>query len=749
MKQIQNISLNPCAALRVAAALFLALGMITTQAETPKEMFERILKEGVIGPQTGKTTEDGNFIMAVDSVKMDENIQPNQLLRAAARIAQRNVAGFLGEHITVDEELKKVSITNKTIDEMGIVKVDVKRTRESRSVIRTQIDQAMAAAGIFDSKVEEGRLYVGYILSEKQLLSVGLLKKTPNGGFAPVEPGENPPDDVSGVVATGLAMISKNDVADARDRAMKSAQRSAVEQAFGVCVKATSQLRDLDPATLKDKQFTASFGALKGHEVLSEGQEGTIYKIKIRAVVTRKIKPDVIVKAWQSNGASFFLNPGPDEDNPGADLLDVFGDFFKGLGFNITNKREAADYEIFLKSKHLNKIHPTSGRELTQLQLTVQIKDPRTGTLVLTQMNDARRAVNDLADKARRLQICAQKACRQLDKPLKAKVGKLVMDMLQNGRDIQVVFRGVDNANGAGYKFIEHQIEWMPGIRGGFNKAMYPKKREMVYKAKFSGPMDAIQTALTEALVARYDDDRPMMAQMGANHLVYQVAGGGGAAVVPTPGKPNPPHNTNTQSSGGGLSAQSLAKQSRACVVRLDMYKGGKISHRGSGFFVGPNLVVSNHHVVQPGFTGTVQLAGKKETYRITRFLALDARNDLALVQVEGPENSFLQLGNADKITVGDKIYSVGSPLGLDGTFAPGSVSAVDRQAPWTRESCKVIQITAPISPGSSGGPIINSKCEVVGVAVRAPKGGSPAQLLNFAVPVNYLKMLLKEANIK
>jgi S1-C subfamily serine protease len=260
--------------------------------------------------------------------------------------------------------------------------------------------------------------------------------------------------------------------------------------------------------------------------------------------------------------------------------------------------------------------------------------------------------------------------------------------------------------------------------------------------------MDAIQAGLTEALVARYDDDRPMMAQMGANQLVYQVGGGGVVAQAPAKGN-NHPKPGAAQPADGSLTAQALAKQSRACVVRLDMYKGGKISHRGSGFFVGPNLVVSNHHVAQPGFTGTVQLAGKKETYRITRFLALDARNDLALVQVEGPVNSFLQLGNADKITVGDKIYSVGSPLGLDGTFAPGSLSAVDRQAPWTRESCKVIQITAPISPGSSGGPIINSKCEVVGVAVRAPKGGSPAQLLNFAVPVNYLKMLLKEANIK
>ena len=62
-----------------------------------EEMFNRILKKDIIGPQTGKTPEDGNFIMAVDSVKMDKNIQLNRLLKTAARIAQHTVAGFLGQ----------------------------------------------------------------------------------------------------------------------------------------------------------------------------------------------------------------------------------------------------------------------------------------------------------------------------------------------------------------------------------------------------------------------------------------------------------------------------------------------------------------------------------------------------------------------------------------------------------------------------------------------------------------------------
>ena len=512
-------------AIRVALGL-VALVVAAAQAETPGEHFDRLVREGIMGPVTDWSEKDGHFVLAVASVKWDGEQSADQLLKSAACIAQRHLAGFLGEQITVDEEIKKVSIKNKTIDKMGVVKIEVvSNIKEARSLIRAQISQSMAGSSVFDSRSRDGRLYVSCILSEKQLKAVGLLGMRPGGAVEIARPGQEPPDEVSGVVALGLAMVAGSDEASARAKAIENAQRSAVEQAFGVCVKTTSQLRNLDPATLKDKQFTASFGALKGFEILNEEREGAVYKIKIRAVVVRKVKLDLIVKAWQSDGASFYLNPGLDRDNPGADLLDVFKEFFSGLGFKITNKAEAADYEILLNSKHLDKVHPITGRDLTQLQLTVRIKDVRLGTIMLTEMNDPKAAVNDLADKARRLQICAQKACKQLEHPLRAKVGDLVMDMIQNGRDIAVVFQGVGNADGGGYAFIENQLQWMPGIRGGFNKTVHASKREIVYKTKYSGSLDAIQSALTEALAARYDDGRPKLTELSSNQLVYKLEG--------------------------------------------------------------------------------------------------------------------------------------------------------------------------------------------------------------------------------
>ena len=100
---------------------------------------------------------------------------------------------------------------------------------------------------------------------------------------------------------------------------------------------------------------------------------------------------------------------------------------------------------------------------------------------------------------------------------------------------------------------------------------------------------------------------------------------------------------------------------------------------------------------------------------------------------------------------IGDKVYSVGNPKGLDGTFASGEISAIRNNAFPSKTSplgVRVFQFTAPASPGSSGGPLINDRGHVIGVVksqYRAEKIGDAAQLLNFAAPVDYVKNLLKE----
>ena len=97
-------------------------------------------------------------------------------------------------------------------------------------------------------------------------------------------------------------------------------------------------------------------------------------------------------------------------------------------------------------------------------------------------------------------------------------------------------------------------------------------------------------------------------------------------------------------------------------------------------------------------------------------------------------------LGNSDLTQVGETVYAVGNPRGLEGTFSDGIISSIR-----LRDGDKLIQITAPISRGSSGGPVLNQKGEAIGVSVLSVING---QNLNFAIPSNYLKSLLTKVGV-
>ena len=108
---------------------------------------------------------------------------------------------------------------------------------------------------------------------------------------------------------------------------------------------------------------------------------------------------------------------------------------------------------------------------------------------------------------------------------------------------------------------------------------------------------------------------------------------------------------------------------------------------------------------------------------------------DLALLRLQDAQAPALALGESSEVAVGDEIFAVGNPRGLEGTFSAGIISGIRRVGQDT-----LLQVTAPISPGSSGGPILNGRGEVIGVAVASFTGG---QNLNFAVPADYLKALI------
>ncbi len=155
----------------------------------------------------------------------------------------------------------------------------------------------------------------------------------------------------------------------------------------------------------------------------------------------------------------------------------------------------------------------------------------------------------------------------------------------------------------------------------------------------------------------------------------------------------------------------------------------------GSGFLVGEGLIATNFHVIEGAKAGYVKLVGSKQKVEITGVVCSDSASDLAIVQATGLSGPAVKLSEREKPAVGEAVFAAGNPRGLEGTFSAGIISAV-REAGGT----SLLQITAPISPGSSGGPIADETGAVVGIAVATYKGG---QNLNFAVPVKALTALL------
>ena len=185
--------------------------------------------------------------------------------------------------------------------------------------------------------------------------------------------------------------------------------------------------------------------------------------------------------------------------------------------------------------------------------------------------------------------------------------------------------------------------------------------------------------------------------------------------------------------------APEIAEKALAATVYLEMQdsKGVPLGF-GSGFFVGDNLIATNYHVIEGAARGTAKLVGQFSTYTIEGVTATDQTNDLALLKVTVSGIKPLPLGNSSDVKIGETVYVAGNPRGLEGTFSDGIISS--RRDPYTKER---LQMTAPISPGSSGGPVLNSKGEVIGISFMTLVGG---QNLNFAIPSRYLTELLTES---
>lgn len=158
----------------------------------------------------------------------------------------------------------------------------------------------------------------------------------------------------------------------------------------------------------------------------------------------------------------------------------------------------------------------------------------------------------------------------------------------------------------------------------------------------------------------------------------------------------------------------------------------------GTGFVVrADGWIATNLHVVVGGPRVKVTLRDGREL-EVVEVLNASTDYDLALVRVEAKGLPTLQLGDSDAMRPGDSVVAIGNPMGLEDTVSNGLVSGRRKDD----AGVEILQVSAPISPGSSGGPIINDRGEVIGIAEQVLVQG---QNLNFAVPIRYLVPMIKQ----
>lgn len=207
--------------------------------------------------------------------------------------------------------------------------------------------------------------------------------------------------------------------------------------------------------------------------------------------------------------------------------------------------------------------------------------------------------------------------------------------------------------------------------------------------------------------------------------------GGGGAA------KPAAPR---------ALTAKDIVQRSSPAIVRIEA-GNDKI---GTGFILDKlGLVATNLHVVAGESAIKVRLYDGSQ-YAVLQIAGIDPDRDLALLRIKPTKDlPVLKLGDSDVMTAGDQIVTIGNPLGVfDYSVTEGLISQVrpvcgraDIAAQRCKQELTVLQISAAISPGSSGGPLFNQAGEVVGVTTAITSG----QNLNLAVPGNYLKAVVAQ----
>lgn len=159
--------------------------------------------------------------------------------------------------------------------------------------------------------------------------------------------------------------------------------------------------------------------------------------------------------------------------------------------------------------------------------------------------------------------------------------------------------------------------------------------------------------------------------------------------------------------------------------------------------------IITNYHVVDGAQKIDVTLASSVQSYP-AELVGGDKEHDIAILKIDAPAEELfpITLGSSDHLRVGQRVYAVGNPFGWDGTMTTGIVSSLNRNLPSRipgRQMQSLIQTDAAMNPGNSGGPLLNSNAEMIGMCVAIASRTGQNSGVGFAIPINRIRSILPD----
>ena len=197
---------------------------------------------------------------------------------------------------------------------------------------------------------------------------------------------------------------------------------------------------------------------------------------------------------------------------------------------------------------------------------------------------------------------------------------------------------------------------------------------------------------------------------------------------------------------GPELTAQEVYRRVNPSVVTVvaQLKDGASL---GTGvIFTEDGYILTNYHVLEGGSDCTIYL--ENDHSYAAKYVAGDADSDLAVLKTDLTGLPAAQFGDSEKLTVGDKVYAIGNPLGyeLRGTLTDGIVSAINRDVWVDGRTMTLIQTNAALNSGNSGGPLINQYGQVVGInTIKMSSSYSNIEGLGFAIPSSTIRRLVND----